>query len=87
MKDKRLEKLESELSTLKINLKNMERNINNYKTELVIKDKHFDKNSVSLEFSNFWECQTSPTGYCVYDRYSDYSCDSCIYCGEPNDRR
>ena len=34
-----------------------------------------------------WDCEDSPTGYCIYGFYDDYAHDSCIYCGEPDERK
>ena len=34
-----------------------------------------------------WECETSPIGVCVYDSEEDPCWDSCIFCGEPDERK
>jgi hypothetical protein len=34
-----------------------------------------------------WDCDDSPTGRCVYDTKDDYCCDSCLYCGGPDERQ
>lgn len=36
-------------------------------------------------FHSDWECEDSPTGYCMYTQYSTY--DSCIFCGDPDERK
>lgn len=32
-----------------------------------------------------WECEDSPTRYCMYTHYSTY--DACIFCGDPDERK
>ncbi len=41
-----------------------------------------------LEIPSAWVCEKgSPTGYCVYDNMNDPANDSCLYCGEPRERK
>lgn len=35
----------------------------------------------------FWECEKSPVGICVYHKIHDRAHDSCIFCGEPEERK
>jgi len=35
----------------------------------------------------WWDCKTSPTGKCVYDKYLDPRMDHCVFCGEPSERK
>ncbi len=40
------------------------------------------------EFPNGWEPKAvSPIGYCVYNDEEDPCCDSCLYCGMPDERK
>ena len=34
-----------------------------------------------------WNCETSPTNYCVYNRKDGFSLDFCIFCGGPDERK
>lgn len=34
-----------------------------------------------------WDCETSPTGFCLYDAGADPFQDECLFCGEPEDRK
>jgi len=34
-----------------------------------------------------WECSASPTGLCWYDDLEDTMWDSCLFCGEPHERK
>lgn len=34
-----------------------------------------------------WECQTSPTGQCVYNLDKDPAMDNCVFCGDPDERK
>jgi hypothetical protein len=34
-----------------------------------------------------WDCSESPTGYCEYDDETDPARDSCIHCGDPEERK
>jgi hypothetical protein len=43
--------------------------------------------SFDLVIGDFWECPESPTGFCVYDQYEDPAHDSCIFCGDPAERK
>lgn len=35
----------------------------------------------------FWGCDSSPIGWCVYHNYADPAHDSCVFCGEPQERK
>lgn len=35
----------------------------------------------------FWECPTSPIGYCIYNGYEDRAFDNCLFCHEPHERK
>lgn len=34
-----------------------------------------------------WDCPNSPTGLCGYDPRKDPAFDSCVFCGEPDERK
>jgi len=34
-----------------------------------------------------WECSKSPVGWCILDSDADDNSESCIYCGEPDERK
>lgn len=34
----------------------------------------------------FWDCPTSPVGWCVYNERIDPAHDNCIFCNEPLER-
>ena len=34
-----------------------------------------------------WECVNSPTGFCIYNITEDPCMDSCIICGDPEERK
>lgn len=44
-----------------------------------------------LQFSDLtcghWQCEDSLLGHCVYDAPDDPCLDSCLYCGDPNERK
>lgn len=44
-------------------------------------------NKDDLSFSQTWECDGSPTGYCVYNDVEDPINDSCVFCGQPDERK
>lgn len=35
----------------------------------------------------FWDCPKSPFGYCAYDKVDDPAWDTCLFCGEPYERK
>lgn len=35
----------------------------------------------------FWECPTSPIGYCVYNGVEDRAFDNCLFCHDPHERK
>ena len=37
--------------------------------------------------STNWSCEESPIGVCFYDRAMDQFMDSCIICGDPDERK
>ena len=37
--------------------------------------------------SSSWICEKSPAGRCAYDTDKDPSCDSCLFCGKPKERK
>jgi len=39
-----------------------------------------------LFFGTAWDCPTSPTSHCVYDRRKDLALDRCLFCGDPAER-
>lgn len=41
---------------------------------------------VCLETSD-WECEKSPIGVCCFDVCSDTDNDTCVFCGEPDERK
>jgi hypothetical protein len=50
--------------------------------------KHFrDGNPTGLTFSIYHECKASPVGVCLYDEYDDPARDSCLVCGDPEERK
>lgn len=45
-----------------------------------------DPKDYPRQFSHsYWECDDSPTGYCMYTNYIGYDC--CIFCGDPEERK
>lgn len=34
-----------------------------------------------------WDCSTSPTGFCAYNRALDPCLDDCLFCGDPDERK
>lgn len=45
-------------------------------------------NADDLEVMPIWVCEKgSPTGHCVYDDVNDPAHDSCLFCGEPRERK
>ena len=34
-----------------------------------------------------WGCEDSPFGWCAYHRFDDPAHDSCIFCGDPQERK
>lgn len=54
----------------------------------VVKDRRSDGASCQdCKESLGWYCETSPTKTCQYDEENDPACDSCIYCGDPDERK
>ena len=41
----------------------------------------------NIELGQSWECPTSPTSHCIYNRDDDPCCDSCVCCGHPEERK
>jgi len=39
------------------------------------------------DVSTYWRCEASPCGYCTYDSVNDRAHDTCIFCGEPEERK
>ncbi len=37
--------------------------------------------------SEYWDCRLSPVGMCVYNEDEDPMRDSCLYCGDPEERK
>lgn len=35
----------------------------------------------------FWQCPKNITGWCLYDNFKDRAHDSCVFCGEPEERK
>jgi hypothetical protein len=55
--------------------------------EKIIKSK-FKDYDYELELGAYlWECEESPIGTCLYNRFHDKSHDNCIFCSEPNERK
>ena len=40
-----------------------------------------------LDFTETWDCDGSPTGHCAYNTAEDPTCDSCLFCGQPEERK
>lgn len=38
-----------------------------------------------MEF--YWSCPDSPFGWCAYDHWEDRAHDSCVFCGDPSERK
>lgn len=34
-----------------------------------------------------WDCSTSPTGFCAYNRVKDPCLDDCLFCHYPDERK
>lgn len=90
----KMDKEQLVIQNMKDNIKRLEDKLDEANTKLykycvktVVKDKHLNKYNVGLEFSEFWECPESPTGFCVYDLYSNSGRDRCLYCGQPDERK
>jgi len=74
-----------ELEQMELDLKELEKEILEKKYELI-----FDKTGLQpseIKISNFWDCDKSPIGYCVYDKIEDPACDCCVFCGAPDERK
>jgi len=55
--------------------------------EKLIKSK-FKDYDYELELGAYlWECEESPIGTCLYNRFNDKAHDNCIFCDEPNERK
>lgn len=37
--------------------------------------------------STFWDCEKSPIGCCMYNHNEDRFHDSCLFCGDPEERK
>lgn len=44
-------------------------------------------NSLWYVISDFWKCEKSPIGLCVYDDEKDQYHDDCIFCHNPEERK
>ena len=55
----------------------------------IIDEKSTPENPIHYNHISFgyWECKDSPTDKCVYGFLYDHANDSCIYCGEPDERK
>jgi hypothetical protein len=36
---------------------------------------------------NIWDCEKSPIGTCIYNKFEDPAMDGCIFCHEPYERK
>ena len=48
--------------------------------------KEKDVSASDLELGT-WQCASSPTKFCVYNKTEDPCCDSCLFCGDPDERK
>lgn len=73
-------------------LKQQEKQIQIEIGTLVRKCKHFYVNKYDAAVCEIcedragWYCPTAPERTCVYGE-TDYSCENCLYCGQPDERK
>jgi hypothetical protein len=60
-----------------------------YKLNTIVADKCFPDDRFEAQFHrvSHWDCNESPIGLCLYHNIEDPAHDSCIYCGEPEERK
>jgi hypothetical protein len=56
-------------------------------TEPIIEAKSEAQTLPPNHVMGYWKCRKSPVGHCVYDIEDDPEQDSCIYCGDPDERK
>lgn len=44
-------------------------------------------NGLCITMNFWWECPSSPFGWCAYHTVLDPAHDTCIFCGEPEERK
>ena len=42
---------------------------------------------ICAKFGATWFCPTAPKMVCEYNELKDPACDTCLYCGEPDERK
>lgn len=77
LKDKELEDLEYELGEL-------QEEICRKRLDLIFDETGLQESEIYI---GDWDCDSSPIGFCVYDIVEDQSCDSCVFCGLPYERK
>jgi len=50
-------------------------------------NEHLPDNGMFHVVSDFWDCPDSPFGLCSYHNIEDPAHDSCVFCGEPFERK
>jgi len=51
----------------------------------VLKEAGFDPEELAV--TDYWKCENSPVGKCVYEAFEDPCHDRCIFCGDPEERK
>lgn len=51
----------------------------------VLRERGIDPSNVVVPKT--WDCNKSPVGTCVYDFFQDPCRDSCLFCGDPEERK
>ncbi len=76
---------------VKRNIEEKLKKINKIKIEIdeLVKEKYPDYNfELELAHGNIlWECEESPIGTCLYNKFEDKSHNNCIFCHEPEERK
>lgn len=73
-----------ELEEMELELKELKKEIKKKKYDLIFDETGLQSNEVKI---GSWDCEQSPIGKCVYDIVEDEHCDSCVFCGEPDERK
>lgn len=80
----RINKAKSALGDARRNVGDKENNLHQIYGEILQAEGH-DPNDLIVPGE--WECEKSPVDTCVYDFFQDPCHDSCIFCGDPRERK
>lgn len=76
---------DEELIEMEDELRELQEKIERKRYDLIFDETGLQSSEVTID--DFWGCEKSPIGWCVYDKVEDPAHDSCVFCGEPEKRK